>query len=111
MLLEDLNAGGFYYHTIHNTDAREINFIFNNGSGEQSQDLLTYEDACYAWESNKAVPVTCYQGGGTTTEVENMQSVEKPQLTLSMPMYNVLGQRVDASYHGIVIQNGHKYIR
>lgn len=111
MLLEDLNAGGFYYHTIHNTDAREINFIFNNGSGEQSQDLLTYEDACYAWESNKAVPITCYQGGGTTTEVENMQSVEKPQLTLSMPMYNVLGQRVDASYHGIVIQNGHKYIR
>ncbi len=30
---------------------------------------------------------------------------------LSQPMFNVLGQEVDAAFHGIVIQNGHKYVR
>ena len=111
MLLEDMNGGGFYYHTLNNTDAREIHFIFNDGSSEQSQDLLTYDDVCYAWEGNKAIPVPCWQGSGTTTNMETMQPVESSQLNLSLPMYNVLGQQVDASYHGIVIQNGYKYIR
>lgn len=33
------------------------------------------------------------------------------QLDLTAPMYNLLGVEVDATFHGIVIQNGHKYIR
>ena len=111
MQLEDMNGGGFYYKTLNTTDAREINFIFNNGIGEQSQDLLTYDDVCYGWEGNKAVPVTCWQGGGVTTELKNLTSKEQPMLNLSLPMYNVLGQQVDVNYHGVVIQNGYKYIR
>jgi hypothetical protein len=31
-------------------------------------------------------------------------------IDLSMPMYNVAGQRVNASYKGIVIQNGRKFL-
>ena len=27
------------------------------------------------------------------------------------PMFNILGEAVDATYHGIVIQNGRKYLR
>lgn len=33
------------------------------------------------------------------------------ELDLNAPMYNLLGVEVDATFHGIVIQNGHKYIR
>lgn len=32
------------------------------------------------------------------------------EVNANQPMYNVLGQRVNTSYKGIVIQNGHKYI-
>lgn len=35
---------------------------------------------------------------------------ETPALDASEPMYNIMGQRVDASYRGVVIQNGHKYL-
>ena len=33
------------------------------------------------------------------------------QLDLNAPIYNVLGVEVDASFHGVVIQNGQKFIR
>ena len=32
-------------------------------------------------------------------------------LDLSKPMYNALGQPVDETYQGIVIQNGHKFVK
>ena len=33
-----------------------------------------------------------------------------PALDWTEPVYNLLGQPVDETYHGIVIQNGHKYM-
>jgi hypothetical protein len=32
-------------------------------------------------------------------------------LDLNAPMYNLKGQRVDNSYHGVVIQNGKKVVK
>ena len=95
---------GIYYHTF---DAmyKEVNFIFNDGK-TQSADLWTDEDVCYGWENNKAVIIEC---GDVSADVENVVVV--PLLNLDLPMYNILGQQVDATYHGIVIQNGFKYIR
>ena len=43
----------------------------------------------------------------TSTDVEN---VVRPALDLDAPMYDVLGRQVDASYRGIIIQNGNKYL-
>ena len=43
----------------------------------------------------------------TSTDVEQ---VVRPALDLDAPMYDVLGRQVDASYRGIIIQNGHKYL-
>ena len=43
------------------------------------------------------------------TAIEDI-TVPETGLSLSQPMYNVLGQRVNAAYKGIVIQNGHKFI-
>ena len=98
---------GFYYHTF-DAQYKEINFIFNDGKATgaiQTADLWTDEDVCYGWENNKAVLVECE---GIHTDVEN---VVVPQLDINAPMYNILGQQVDASYHGVVIQNGFKFVR
>ena len=98
-----LNDKGFLYHQF-DAAVKSVNFIFNNGEGTQTADLWTDEDVCYAWENAAAVLVEC-----DGTDVENV--VIAPQLDLTAPMYNVLGQQVNIHYRGIVIQNGYKYIR
>ena len=98
---------GMYYHQF---DAalklKEVNFIFNDGSGVQTKDLFTDEDVCYAWENKKAVLVDC-----SGTDVENVETEDVPMLDITQPMYNILGQQVSAEYRGIVIQNGYKFVR
>ena len=42
----------------------------------------------------------------TSTSVENVRW----ELDITAPMYDLLGRQVDATYHGIVIQNGNKYL-
>ena len=98
------NKKGWYYH-IFDAAVKEVNFIFNNGSGTQTADLWTDADVCYGWEVDKAVLIDC-EG----TDVEDIV-IEQPTLDTTRPMYNILGQKVGTNYHGIVIQNGHKYLR
>lgn len=43
--------------------------------------------------------------------IASSTGVEQVMLDIHAPLYNILGQPVDASYKGIVIQNGHKFIR
>ena len=40
------------------------------------------------------------------TSLENV----RPALDINAPMYDVLGRQVDATYRGIIIQNGNKYL-
>lgn len=67
--------------------------------------------------------ITKYVGSYTTIEIKYGEAhfAEAPSaienvtaqpaaLDLSAPMYNTLGQPVDATFRGIVIQNGHKYL-
>ena len=84
---------------------KEVNFIFNDGAGIQTSDLWTDADVCYGWKVDSEVLVEC-----DGTDVENIP-VDIPALDLTKPMYNVLGQEVNAQYRGIVLQNGYKYIR
>ena len=89
------NARGLYYFTF-DTSVKEVNFIFNNGSGTQSADLWTDEDVCYGWESGKAKIINC-----TGTDVEDVtltNTVTKfildGQLVILHEgiLYNVMGQ-------------------
>lgn len=62
------------------------------------------------------------QGNGTTYDFEiryvtvantgttGIGSVENTKVTSDNAVYNLSGQRVDASYKGLVIKNGRKYI-
>lgn len=56
--------------------------------------------------ARKALTVT---KKGTGTAVEDVTA--PAQLDMNAPMYDVLGRQVDKTYKGIVIQNGHKYLR
>ena len=99
------NDVGMFYHQF-DASVKEVNFIFNDGAGVQTADLWTDEDVCYGWEADKAVIIEC-----SGTDVENVETDSIPALDVTKPMYNILGQEVTAEYRGVVIQNGHKYIR
>ena len=54
---------------------------------------------------------TPYEGldeEGSLTGIEEVENATN--LNLNAPMFNVLGQKVDAQFRGVVIQNGKKYI-
>ena len=89
------NAQGLYYFTF-DTSVKEVNFIFNNGSGTQSADLWTDEDVCYGWENGKAKIINC-----TGTDVEDItltstvtKFILNGQLVILHEgvLYNVMGQ-------------------
>ncbi len=44
----------------------------------------------------------------TSTAVENVEV--RPELDVNSPMFDITGRQVDATYRGIIIQNGHKYL-
>jgi hypothetical protein len=91
------NAEGLYYFTF-DASVKEVNFIFNDGSGTQSADLWTDEDVCYGWENSKAVLIDC-----TGTPVEDIPVTEQVtkfirngQLVIRHAgiLYNIMGQIV-----------------
>jgi|GEM_PF-5034828 len=46
-------------------------------------------------------------GNGSTTGIGQMESAENEDATL---LYNMMGQKVNAAYRGVVIKNGKKYV-
>ena len=92
------NAQGLYYFTF-DASVKEVNFIFNNGSGTQSADLWTDEDVCYGWENGKAKIINC-----AGTDVEDITVVTPTtkfilngQLVILHEgvLYNVMGQVIE----------------
>jgi uncharacterized repeat protein (TIGR02543 family) len=68
----------------------------NNTSGTKLTVLpVGYDGTVYAiWDN------------GPATNVENV----RPVLDVNAPMYDIMGRQVDATYRGIIIQNGNKYL-
>ena len=46
------DSEGWLYQ-VFSGDVREVNIIFNNGEGEQSNDILLDQDACYEWDGTQ----------------------------------------------------------
>ena len=101
--LTKVDDKGAYYHTF-DAQYKTVNIIWNNGT-VQSKDILVDENTCFTWDAElkNAVAHDC-------EEMAIMSVEDAPLLDLTAPMYNVLGQQVDATYSGIVIQNGYKYL-
>lgn len=102
------NDEGFYYYQF-DASVKEINFIFNAGQGkDQTSDLWTDEDVCYTWTSGAEKKLDNCQA---PTAIGEISAKGQYSIDYTAPLYNVLGQPVDANYQGIVIQNGHKFIQ
>lgn len=103
------------WHVYQHADNSEFNIIFKNGAGwngdsNQSEDITGIsKNTCFEITAGEGkatyVSIDCDQ-----TAVDNITG-PAPKLDITRPMYNVLGQQVDATYHGVIIQNGYKYIR
>jgi hypothetical protein len=96
-VMTEVNEMGMYYHTF-DASVKEVNFIFNNGSGVQSKDLYTDENACYDWDGKTAVLINC-----DGTDVENVTVSERATkyiqdgklvIVYGDVMYNVMGQMI-----------------
>ena len=102
----------WYIHQMP-ADIKEIYVIFTEGDQKpQSQDIFMDEDACYLWnpECWRAVQDKNCDGAMDEGIEEFKFNPEDWTLDVTLPMYNVLGQRVDETYRGIIIQKGHKFL-
>ena len=68
--------------------------------GEKIQDFLSY--------NGSAPDLGCYEYGGSTG-IE-MLTFDEGKPDYRMPCYNLRGQRIDSSYHGVVVQGGRKFM-
>ena len=113
--VESVAAKEDNWYVYKHADNSEFNIIFKNGAGwngdsNQSEDITGIS-------KNTCLELTAGAGKATYTIIDcDGTGVEDittstPQLDITLPMYNVLGQKVNATYRGIVIQNGHKYLR
>lgn len=66
-------------------------------------------NALYTENNGEREIVTEFETTPKETAVENVQT--EKMLDVTKPMYNVLGVQVNASYEGIVIQQGQKFVR
>ena len=60
------------------------------------------------WSQAKLQNITLT--GAANYKPQAIENTEYPPLDLNAPMYDILGRQVGASYKGIVIQNGQKYL-
>ena len=113
--VESVAAKEGNWYVYQHADNSEFNIIFKNGAGwngdsNQSEDITGIS-------KNTCLELTAGAGKATYTIIDcDGTGVEDittptPQLDITLPMYNVLGQQVNATYRGIVIQNGCKYIK
>lgn len=79
------SADGWYSYQF-DAALKEVNFIFNAGSGkDQTADLYTDEDVCYAWENGAEKLVADCQ----MTAVENIQAATRITVYPN-PVHNLL---------------------
>ena len=82
---------------------QKLNITLKVISADEIQLTLVNDGAFASW--------TCSDspggGGETPSEIQTVSAT----LDLDAPMYDVLGRKVNADYKGIIIQNGHKFIR
>ena len=103
-------SGSNYYKATIVGKTGEIRLLLGAGSGYET----TPAGYTRAYSGNNCG--VYYKGTGAwpregTTAIETVeQPAAQLQLHRDQPMFNILGQQVDASYKGIVIQNGHKFM-
>ena len=92
-------------------DLQEIYVIFTEGNKKpQTQDIFLDANTCYYWNPDCSQAIVSPDCDGTNPVDEIEEDNSSAVLNPAEPMYNILGQEVDASYNGVVIQNGRKFL-
>ena len=99
--VSETNGNGYYEATVTGKYGKVILYL---GSSASKSAPSGYKQAVKG--SKYAM---YYTGTMPATEIEQAQ-IAKPELNKSAAMYNIMGQQVNASYKGVVIQNGNKYL-
>ena len=99
--MTEASGSGYYEATIQGLYGSVILYLGSSASKAAPQGYN---------EGAKGTGYAMYYTGDGPQDIENMTASERP-LMLDEPMYNVLGQQVDAEYRGVVIQNGQKFLR
>ena len=98
--VSETSGSGYYEATI---TGKYGNVILYLGSSASKSAPSGYKQAV------KGSKYAMYYTGTMPQAVEHVEA-EKPVLDKTAPMFNLMGQQVDASYKGIIIQNGCKYL-
>lgn len=64
----------------------------------------------YVYYQGSAPDLGCYEFGATPSAIEAMTFDDIKLLNPDAPCYNLQGRRVDASFKGIIIQSGRKFL-
>ena len=65
--------------------------------------------ANYVGYKGSAPDLGCYESNGSASAIVGITDDVRP-INKNQPCYDLNGRRVDASYRGIVIQNGRKFL-
>ena len=85
------------------------NTIVKAGTYNELSSFRGYFDLSFSDAIVRAgAPVRIRLGNNAATGIESIDGT--PVLDMNAPMYNIMGQQVDASYRGVVIQNRHKFM-
>ncbi len=99
--VSETSGSGYYEATVTGKNGKVILYL---GSSASKSAPSGYKQAVKG--SKYAM---YYTGTMPISDIEQTHSV-KQLLNTNEPMFNIMGQQVDANYRGIVIQNGNKYI-
>lgn len=98
--VSETSGSGYYEATVTGKYGKVILYL---GSSASKSAPSGYKQAV------KGSKYAMYYTGTMPQAVENVE-IEQPMLDKTAPMFNLMGQQVDASYKGIIIQNGFKYL-
>ena len=118
---DDLGENDLYgtvISTARNTTTGLTTYVLSNKGGSVSTAFYPFVGTNIP--ANKAyltilndeavVPIRIMDEIENTTPIESIETDNTPaKLDVNAPMYNVLGMTVNASYKGVVIQNGNKF--
>lgn len=102
-----ITEGGAKYYKLTTKNGKNVGFYWGAKDGAAfSNGAHKAYLAIPAGESSNAK--SGYSFGDITNAISSIDVNVSPDITA--PMYNLSGQRVTSSYHGIVIQDGRKFI-
>lgn len=113
--VKSFNGNKIFRGTFNPKTINASNYILNPGpeivqAGEEHKNVNSFRGYfdVPAVGGVAGAPRRIILGSNAATGIDEIDGV--PVLNIDAPMYNVMGQQVDKTYKGVVIQNGHKFM-